>query len=150
MITIQTDGNGDGYYIALFPNSKRHYDHQKGITHNEAEYNGVILALQKLSNKSKAIIQTDSQLVVGQLTEGWKINLPHLYDKVEYINQIIENKSLDITFEWIKRERNVSDIVLRRHLKKVGILVKENPYDTIKKLKKEIKKLRLIIKNAHN
>lgn len=66
-----------------------------GITNNEAEYMIVIAVLEFMlrgikngmaSAADRSIcIKTDSQLVVGQLTQGWKVNaenLRPLYRKV--------------------------------------------------------------------
>lgn len=115
---IQTDGSGNGHFIALFPDGKAYFGHEELESHNEAEYYGVILALSKLQKNSKAVIQTDSQLVVGQLKDDWKINHEHLRECVDYIRSIIRRKQLDITFEWIRREINRADEKLRNHLKK--------------------------------
>ncbi len=115
MIRIQTDGDGEGNSIALF-HDKAYYRSEKGITHNEAEYNGIILALENLPAGSEAVIQTDSRLVVGQLAEGWKVNHPHLLSKIRQINMLVAKKRLEVKFEWIPREENRADVALRRHL----------------------------------
>lgn len=143
---IQTDGNGDGYYVALFPHSKIFYGHKKRITSNEAEYKGIELALQKLPKKSKATIQTDSQLVVGQLTEDWKVNHSHLLNRINKINELISIKNLKIKFQWIPREKNISDIVLRRHLTKIGVKTKMPISEKIRDLEKENKELKKQLK----
>ena len=59
-----------------------------GVTNNEAEYQSLIAALKDLFNRiqraDKApsgyslLLHTDSQLVVGQLTQGWKVKAANL------------------------------------------------------------------------
>ena len=63
-------------------------DFGRGVTNNEAEYRTLIAGLQDLvgrierAGKSPAtyslLIHTDSQLVVGQLTQGWKVKAANL------------------------------------------------------------------------
>jgi len=48
-------------------------------TNNVAEYYAFINGLRwGLDNRRSIIIHTDSQLVVGQVTQGWKANADHL------------------------------------------------------------------------
>lgn len=53
------------------------------ITNNVAEYRGVLQGIRAVTSRiiSREIdltVHTDSALVVGQLTQGWKINAAHL------------------------------------------------------------------------
>ena len=116
---IVTDGSGKGHSVALFPKNEKYFAYQKGATSNEAEYNGVIIALDHLPENSKAVIQTDSRLVVGQLTKRWRINYARLYRKVTEIKKLIKSKNLDIEFKWIPRGRNTADRALKKHLKQL-------------------------------
>jgi len=60
----------------------------RGVTNNEAEYRTLIVAIKDLvgriqrAGKSPAgyslLVHTDSQLMVGQLTQGWKIKATNL------------------------------------------------------------------------
>ena len=53
-------------------------DHQPQ-TNNTAEYTAVIMALQQARQlRGPVVIHTDSALVVGQLTQNWRINVEHL------------------------------------------------------------------------
>lgn len=97
---------GYGSFIVEFPSQNfvsRRFTRNFGIsiTNNEAEYKIVIEALEFMLNtfRTNAVIpgdrsihiRTDSMLVVGQLTQGWKVkakNLLPLYKKV--INLIKE------------------------------------------------------------
>jgi ribonuclease HI len=75
-------------------------DFGRGITNNEAEYRILIAALKDLvgriwrAGKSPSgyslLVHTDSQLMVGQLTQGWKVkasNLPPLVDEAAALMQ---------------------------------------------------------------
>ena len=115
-IVIFVDGSGSGHSAAHFSDDEVYLTHQKGATNNEAEYNGVILALEHLPAGAKATIQSDSQLVVYQLNGKYRINYPHLSRKRETILAIIEKKKLDVKIEWIPRENNKADADIRnRH-----------------------------------
>jgi ribonuclease HI len=69
-------------------------DFGRGVTNNEAEYRTLIVGLKDLvgriqrAGKSPSgyslLVHTDSQLMVGQLTQGWQVkaaNLRHLVDE---------------------------------------------------------------------
>jgi ribonuclease HI len=68
-------------------------DFGRGVTNNEAEYRTLIGAVKDLmvriqrANKSPStyslLIHTDSQLVVGQLTQGWKVKAANLRPLVD-------------------------------------------------------------------
>ena len=91
------------------------YDKSEGpaiVTNNEAEYKALIHAL--LDERAKdSTIYTDSQLLVGQLTKGWKIKAENLKGYVENAKPllIIANAKL----VWIPREQN-----------KAGKLIEQN------------------------
>ena len=63
-------------------------DFGRGVTNNEAEYRALIAGLQdlagriqragKLASGYSLLVHTDSQLMVGQLTQGWKIKAANL------------------------------------------------------------------------
>lgn len=112
-IVIFVDGSGSGHSAAHFSDDEVYLTYQKGATNNEAEYNGVILALEHLPAGAKATILSDSQLVVNQLNGKYRINYPHLARKRQAILSIIEKKRLDVKIEWIPRERNKADADIR-------------------------------------
>ena len=59
-------------------------DFGRGVTNNEAEYRTLIAGLKDLFGRIQRagtspsgyslLVHTDSQLMVGQLTQGWKVN----------------------------------------------------------------------------
>lgn len=81
------------------------------ITNNEAEYRAVIEALKRLIvlniAKNDCIIYTDSKLVYGQLTEGWRVNFPHLNKLKQQINELLRIAPFKVEFKNISRWDNV-------------------------------------------
>ena len=80
---------GWGYCSYAFGDIQETHRLGDGFTSNEAEYWAVLRGMQGVINSHdpKTIgltIKTDSALVVGQLTEGWKI-------KAENLRPLIEN-----------------------------------------------------------
>jgi ribonuclease HI len=56
---------------------------EAGLTNNDAEYLIIIAALETLRARGRAAdtdvtIQTDSALVIGQMTQNWKVKAPNL------------------------------------------------------------------------
>jgi ribonuclease HI len=79
-------------------------DFGRGVTNNEAEYRILIAAVKDLlgriqragkspSNYSLAI-QTDSQLVVGQLTHGWLVKAANLRPLVDEAAALLKSFGL--------------------------------------------------------
>ena len=68
-------------------------DFGRGVTNNEAEYRTLIAALKDLVGRIRRagkapstyslLIYTDSQLLVGQLTQGWQIKAANLRPLVD-------------------------------------------------------------------
>jgi len=76
-------------------------------TNNQAEYQGIIIALEKAisSGARRALVKSDSELVVNQINGRFKIKntaLRPLYQKVVQLTGALE--SFDITY--VPREQN--------------------------------------------
>ncbi len=82
--------------------------YQYKLTNNEAEYYALIETLKEVEDGD--IIYTDSQLLVGQLIKGWKINYKHLQRLVNIAKPLIEG--LHIKLIWVNRENNYAGKVL--------------------------------------
>jgi ribonuclease HI len=71
-----------------------------GVTNNEAEYRTLIAALNdlvvRIQRTGKApsdyslLVHTDSQLLVGQLTEGWQVKAANLRPLVDEAATLIQ------------------------------------------------------------
>jgi ribonuclease HI len=68
-------------------------------TNNEAEYQTLIVALKDLVSRIQRrgkspsgyslLVQTDSQLIVGQLTHGWQVKAAHLRPLVDEAKRLM-------------------------------------------------------------
>jgi ribonuclease HI len=75
-------------------------DFGRGVTNNEAEYRTFIAALQDLASRIQRagkspsgyslLVHTDSQLMAGQLTQGWKIKAASLRPLVDEAAALIQ------------------------------------------------------------
>lgn len=83
-------------------------------TNNIAEWAGLVEAIQMVKELGwdNVKILGDSQLVVNQFNERWKINKEHLLDY--FIEAHEECQGLDIIVEWIPRDKNIADPVCHR------------------------------------
>lgn len=68
-----------------------HFELDGQATNNVAEYLSLLRALEYAQKQGWESVEfcTDSQLVVGQVTQGWKVNLPHLRSLVSQAKQIL-------------------------------------------------------------
>ena len=76
-------------------------------TNNVAEYNGLILGLQKAKelNIKRILIQGDSLLVIKQMNQEYKVSAPSLQKL--YVSAYTITKDFDsIVYEHIAREKN--------------------------------------------
>jgi len=95
-------------------------------TNNRAEYEALILALEEIlielhflweadiDKTLDIVIYTDSQLIVGHLTKGWKVNKNNdLVSRAKrLVDEIRVNNKLDI--KYIQREYNKAGIILEK------------------------------------
>lgn len=91
-----------GYGSFLFENTRKHFHRTfgEGVTNNEAEYLSLISALEHVQEAFDAAatehssisltIKTDSQLVIGQLTQGWKVKATNLLPLVNRALDLVE------------------------------------------------------------
>ncbi|QQG49122.1 MAG: ribonuclease HI family protein [archaeon] len=86
------------------------------VTSNFAEYAALVEALKKLKELrvgGDVLVRSDSKLLVGQMSEGWKVK------GGVYVEKLKEAKDLSrdfgsIDFEWIPREDNAEADLLTR------------------------------------
>ncbi len=71
-------------------------------TNNEMEYAALISALKHA--KPKDALFTDSQLLVGQVCQGWKVKALHLKPLVDEAKRLFSEKRVSLT--WVPREKN--------------------------------------------
>jgi ribonuclease HI len=76
-------------------------------TNNQAEYKALIKGLEELSKiySGKLLVRGDSQLIINQLKDDWKVKkeeLIPLYAEVK----LLESRFQKIEYEWISRNEN--------------------------------------------
>ena len=133
-LTIHTDGGsrgnpGPAACAAVFLNSSREVIHSTSrylghATNNEAEYQGVILALEtilaninKFSDFSDLHFVLDSELIVFQLTGRYKIKNDNLRQLATTVHQLIRQVNKPTSFTHVKRHLNtLPDKLLNQEL----------------------------------
>ena len=133
-LTIYTDGAskgnpGVGFALAhITVDNEDHYEVIKllgpDVTNNQAEYEGMILAFlnvfklkqERFPSIMNTTIYTDSQLLEGQLTKGWKINKNK--GLVVYCKDLLKKtKNISsVSIKWVRREENKAGIRLEELL----------------------------------
>lgn len=86
------------------------------VTSNFAEYTALEEALKKLKElriEGDVVVKSDSKLLVGQMSEGWKIKGGMYVTKLKAVRDLIKEFG-SITFEWIPREKNQEADLLTR------------------------------------
>lgn len=117
-IEIYVDGGGaNGYGVAgcawIRPGIAIHVERGSGWTCNEAEYRGLISALRYLPFGSCATVFSDSQLMVRQVAGEYATDEPRLQSLLERARQIMSRRNLSVQLNWIPREQNLADALLR-------------------------------------
>lgn len=83
------------------------------VTNNQAEYEGVILALEYLTdnkekyqevNRIKFVL--DSELVVRQLSGIYKIKHPNIQDLANRVRTLVKESGKMVTYNHVLREQN--------------------------------------------
>jgi ribonuclease HI len=86
------------------------------VTNNYAEYTALVEALKRLKElgvEGDVVVKSDSQLLIGQMSKGWKIKGGGYIEKLKEAKDALKNLGA-VTFEWIPRERNEEADLLSR------------------------------------
>ncbi|MCD8484899.1 ribonuclease HI family protein [Candidatus Woesebacteria bacterium] len=81
-------------------------------TNNEAEYQGLIVALENLpeflkNNAVKSVvIKMDSNLVVQQVNGAWKTKDARMRDYVVQARQLLQQVAIPVRLEYVPRAQN--------------------------------------------
>ena len=121
-INVYTDGGSrgnpghSGYGLVIYDNNQKILFQESkylGIkTNNEAEYAGLIGALIWINNNqnslkiSKINFNSDSQLMIRQLTGLYKVKAPNLIPIFLKAKDLINSISSPITFKDVRRDFN--------------------------------------------
>jgi ribonuclease HI len=86
------------------------------VTSNYAEYTALAEALKKLKAlglEGDILIRSDSQLLIGQMSKGWKVKGGMYVEKLKEARELMRNFG-SVTFEWVPREQNSEADLLTR------------------------------------
>lgn len=86
------------------------------VTNNFAEYSALAKALSRMRDMGvddKIIIRSDSKLVVGQMSLGWKAKGGGYLVKYREVRDLLKGFP-SVSFEWIPREKNEEADLLSR------------------------------------
>ena len=141
-IRIQTDGggipkrNGEGIafgYIIYVDNQEvmrgSNYRLGEELTSNDAEYLGVLIGVMALyasgiyKNAKIVEVETDSKLVVGQVTGTFKVKKKKFRPMLAVLDvittMIAAESGTKLKFKHIPRKRNKADTVIRKGMDSV-------------------------------
>lgn len=120
MLVMEFDGScknnpgGSGGYGVVIKEDGRIIDElagslkaKDGMTNNRAEYIALIIGLKYLKAhypEHSIICRGDSKLVIYQMTGEYSVNSDNLFDLWKRASKVA-NK-MNVSFEWIERERN--------------------------------------------
>jgi ribonuclease HI len=88
----------------------------RGVTSNFAEYTALAEALKKLKAlkvRGDVLVRSDSQLLVGQMSEGWKVKGGMYVEKMKEVRDLLKDFG-SVRFEWVPREKNREADLLTR------------------------------------
>ena len=86
------------------------------VTSNYAEYTALAEALKKLRDlhvEGDVLVRSDSKLLVGHMSEGWKVKGGMYVEKLKEVRDLMKGLG-SIRFEWIPREQNQEADLLTR------------------------------------
>ena len=126
-VTVYIDGlaepanPGTGTYGFLIYDGTRKLAEGSGlagyeVTSNFAEYTALAEALKKLKAlryEGDVFVRSDSKLLVGQLSEGWKVKGGMYVEKLKEVRDLMKEFA-SMRFEWIPREQNQEADLLTR------------------------------------
>ena len=86
------------------------------VTSNYSEYTALAEAFKKLIElgmEGDVLVKSDSKLLVGQMSQGWKVKGGMYIDKLKEARDLLKEFG-SVTFEWIPREQNSEADLLTR------------------------------------
>ena len=94
---------GGWAFIAVY-NGKQHImsGYDPDTTNNRMELTAILSLVQNILPDNDIEIHTDSQLIIGWLSQGWKRNEPTIRELCASIDSLILVKSLTLTFVLVK------------------------------------------------
>jgi len=126
-VTVYVDGlaepgnPGTGTYGFLVYDGKEKLAEGSGlagyeVTSNFAEYTALAEAFKRLRTlriEGDILVRSDSKLLVGQMSEGWKVKGGMYVEKLKEARDLMKEFG-SVRFEWIPREQNQEADLLTR------------------------------------
>jgi ribonuclease HI len=106
------DGKGSAYAFVRPDTGEKQVIREDGLTNNQAEYMGIILALETFPKGCAVEIRTDSEVVCAQLNGRYKVRDPKLALLLETAKEVIQRNNLKAQFVWIPRAENLAGKLL--------------------------------------
>jgi ribonuclease HI len=127
LVTVYIDGlsqprnPGTGTYGFVIYDGARKVAEGSGlagyeVTSNFAEYTALVEALKKLKHVTTdgdVEIRSDSKLLVGQMSEGWKVKGGMYLPRLKEARELLDGLG-SVRFTWIPRELNEEADLLTR------------------------------------
>lgn len=88
----------------------------RDVTSNYAEYTALAEALKRLKAlgvEGDVLVRSDSKLLVGHMSEGWKVKGGMYVEKLKEARDLVKELG-SVRFEWIPREQNQEADLLTR------------------------------------
>lgn len=126
-VTVYVDGlsepvnPGTGTYGFVIYDGKEKVAEGSGlagydVTSNFSEYTALAEAMKRLIAlrvEGDIMVRSDSKLLVGQLSQGWKVKGGTYVEKLKEVRDLMKEFG-SIRFEWIPREQNQEADLLTR------------------------------------
>lgn len=128
-VDIWTDGSCEpnpgpgGWSYVIKRNGSTTMDNggERQTTNNRMELTAVLCALAYLEDDDKAVIHTDSQLVIGWLSKGWRRKQPDIRKLCTKIDGLVRSRNLDVSYKWVKAHNEDKYNEMADKLAKAGI-----------------------------
>jgi ribonuclease HI len=108
------EGMGSGYAYLNETTGRQRVKRIDGLTNNQAEYRGLKYALMNVPKGSRVTIFTDSQIVCFQFNGTYRVRDAALQQLLARVKEIIRERRLLVTIEWVPRERNQAGPLLEQ------------------------------------
>jgi ribonuclease HI len=114
-LSVYVDGSGgdnSGYGYFVKETGESFYEKKTGITNNQAEYLGIIAALERLGGQNNTVtIYSDSKNTVSQLNHEFAINSETLRELARKAWSLM-GKTPSLKIVWIPRAQNLAGKML--------------------------------------
>lgn len=106
-VTAYCDGSGKGLVCAIFDYGEGYYRaYFDSINdHVNFEYEAILFALERMTDKEDYVLYSDSQAVINQINGGKIKTDMGRYFKQRIKDLVVRNK-LSVEFKWIVRNQN--------------------------------------------